>query len=107
MCGRLERQEKLMAGTHHHVSSSLVAGTQYSHTRTPLSFHHTEKQVMRAKEERDQELALLRATDREELKRAVVVKMKNVTSADEDTCSRLLEQNNFDLEVSIEKYYQS
>jgi len=57
--------------------------------------------------ERDAEQSLSKASSREELQRAVVVKMKSVTNADEQVCIALLEDFNYDLKQSIEAFFQN
>ena len=52
-------------------------------------------------------MAALKADSREELQKAVLVKMKSVTKADEDICIAMLEDNNYDLKTSIETFFQS
>lgn len=46
-------------------------------------------------------------TTREDLRRSVVTKMRNVTNADETVCVSILESNSYDLKTSIEAYFQS
>jgi len=58
------------------------------------------------KDERDSEQALFKASSRDELQRAVVVKMKSVTSADEDVCVSILEDFHYDLKQSVEAFFQ-
>jgi len=53
------------------------------------------------------ELTTLQANSRDELQKAVLVKMKSVTNADESVCIALLESNCYDLKTSIEAFFQS
>jgi hypothetical protein len=62
---------------------------------------------LKKKEEREVEQASCRAESREELQKAVLVKMQSVTNADENVCIALLEENKFDLKTSIEAFFQS
>jgi UBA-like domain len=61
---------------------------------------------MAKKKEREAELELSQASSREELQRAVVVKMKAVTNADEEVCISILEDNRYDLKQSVEAFFQ-
>jgi len=63
--------------------------------------------VLATKDERERELTTLKASSREELQNAVLVKMKSVTNADESVCIALLESNSYDLKTSIEAFFQS
>ena len=45
--------------------------------------------------------------DAEELKKAVLAKMKSVTKAQEEICVALLEDHKYDLKTSIEAFYAS
>ena len=57
--------------------------------------------------ERDSEQAICKASSREELQKAVLVKMKAVTNADDDVCIALLEDFQYDLKQSIEAFFQN
>ena len=59
------------------------------------------------KQERDSEQALCKASSRDELQKAVVVKMKAVTNAEEDVCVALLEDFQYDLKQSVEAFFQT
>jgi UBA-like domain len=61
--------------------------------------------MIRLAEERERDLTVT-ADSKEELQQAVVVKMKAVTKAKEDLCIALLEENGYDLQTSIEAYFQ-
>jgi hypothetical protein len=61
---------------------------------------------MKKKEERDMDLKVASARSRDELEKAVVVKMKSVTGADDNVCIALLEDNGYDLKTSIETFFQ-
>lgn len=66
-----------------------------------------EHSVMAKKKEQDAELELCKASSREELQQAVVVKMKAVTNADDDVCISILEDYHYDLKQSVEAFFQS
>ncbi|CAB9498412.1 expressed unknown protein [Seminavis robusta] len=66
-----------------------------------------EKAVMAKKKEQDSENQLQKASSREELQKAVVVKMKAVTNADEDVCIALLEDFQYDLKPAVEAFFAS
>ena len=72
---------------------------------TPYANYSTERQVLKRKEERDQDRILQKATSREELESATVTKMKTVTGADEDVCVAILRNNSYDLKTSIETFF--
>lgn len=61
---------------------------------------------MAKKKEREAEQGLLKASSRDELQQAVVVKMKAVTNADEDVCISILEDFHYDLKQSVEFFFQ-
>lgn len=67
----------------------------------------TEKSVLKKKEERDVHSTISSTGSRDELERAMIVKMKSVTNANEDVCISMLESNGYDLKSSIEAYFQS
>ena len=50
---------------------------------------------------------LSQADGRNELEKAVLVKMKSVTGASDEVCVSMLENNKYDLKTSIEAYFQS
>jgi hypothetical protein len=75
-----------------------------SHTTVSLS---PEREVLKKKEERDEEYALISAGSREELKESVLARVKSVTKASEDVCIALLESNSYDAKTSIEAYFSS
>jgi hypothetical protein len=66
-----------------------------------------ERAVLRTKEARDNDLTAVKADSRDELEKAIVMKMKSVTDADESVCIALLEDNNYDVKTSIEAFFQS
>jgi hypothetical protein len=66
-----------------------------------------ERSVLRTKEARDKDLTAVKADSRDELEKAIVMKMKSVTNADESVCIALLEDNNYDVKTSIEAFFQS
>jgi hypothetical protein len=66
-----------------------------------------ERAVMAKKKERDAEQQLTKASSRDELLQAVIVKMKAVTNADEDVCVALLEDFGYDLKQSVEAFFQT
>lgn len=78
-------------------------------TTCSLPFALTERQVLANTEDRRRQLLDgLRATQsQDELKRTVLVKMKNVTNADETICVSILESHSYDLKTSVEAYFQS
>jgi hypothetical protein len=67
----------------------------------------SERSVLRTKEARDNDLTAVKADSRDELEKAIVMKMKSVTNADESVCVALLEDNNYDVKTSIEAFFQS
>ena len=64
-----------------------------------------ERQVLKRKEERDQDRIVQKASSREELQSATVTKMKNLTGAEEDVCVAILKKNNYDVTASIEVFF--
>lgn len=64
----------------------------------------TEREILKKKEDRDQEYALSSSASREELRQNVLARMQSVTNASEDVCISLLESNSYDLKVSVEAY---
>lgn len=62
---------------------------------------------MKKKQERDMDLTVAAARSRDELENAVLIKMKNVTGADDSVCIAMLESNGYDLKTSIETFFQS
>lgn len=62
---------------------------------------------MEKKQEREMDMMAASARSRDELERAVLVKMKSVTGAEEDVCVAMLESNGYDLKTSIEAFFQS
>lgn len=66
-----------------------------------------ERTVLQQKEDRESEMILLKASSREELQKATLIKMKSVTKADEGTCRELLEDSKYNLEQAIAAYFQS
>jgi UBA-like domain len=70
-------------------------------------FSTAEKSVLKKKEERDVDSTISSTGSRDELERAMLVKMKSVTNASEDVCISMLESNGYDLKSSIETYFQS
>jgi hypothetical protein len=56
---------------------------------------------------RDNDLSAIESDSRDELEKAIVMKMKSVTNADENVCIALLEDNNYDVKTSIEAFFQS
>lgn len=74
---------------------------------TLIFFLLLERQILKTLEEREREFSTLKADSREELRKAVLVKMKNVTNANETVCIELLESHSYDLKTSIEAYFQS
>ena len=73
---------------------------------TPYDFS-LERAVLAKKEERDADQQLTKASSRDELLKAVIVKMKAVTNADEDVCVALLEDFGYDLKQSVEAFFQT
>jgi len=71
-----------------------------------MVFPLLERDVLKTKEERENEL-LLKATSKEDLETAVMLKMKSITNADESVCRSLLETNNYDLKTSVEAFFAS
>ena len=67
---------------------------------------YTEHSIISKKKEQDAELELTQASSREELQKAVVVKMKAVTNADDEVCISILEDYHYDLKQSVEAYFQ-
>jgi hypothetical protein len=61
---------------------------------------------LKKKEERDLELSATASDSREDLEKAILVKMKNVTKADEDVCVAMLESNGYNLKTSVEAFFQ-
>ena len=76
-----------------------------THKAQLFCFFSTERRVLKRKEEVDQEMALFKASSRDELQHNVLVKMKSVTGAEEDICISMLESNGYDLKTSIEAYF--
>lgn len=66
-----------------------------------------EKGILKTRDVRESDRAIVQADSRDELQQAVLVKMKNVTNADEDVCIALLESNGYDVTTSIEAFFQS
>jgi UBA-like domain len=66
----------------------------------------TEHEIVGSKDERAQDLSNLSSESKEELQRSVVVKMQAITKANENLCIALLEKNGYDLETSIEAFFQ-
>jgi hypothetical protein len=62
--------------------------------------------VLKKKDEVDREIEQS-GSNKEELERFLLVKMKSVTKASEDVCVSILENNSYDLKTSIEAYFQT
>ena len=62
---------------------------------------------MKRKEERDRDRSLKIATSKEELERATIAKMRNVTGAEEHVCIAMLQEHGYDVKESIEAYLES
>jgi hypothetical protein len=67
-----------------------------------------ERAVLRRKEERDIDSQLMGgATSKEELEKATIIKMKNVTGEKDDSvCIALLKDNGYNMKESIEAYLE-
>ena len=67
-----------------------------------------ERAVLRRKEERDIDSQLMGgATSKEELEKAAIIKMKNVTGEKDDSvCIALLKDNRYNMKESIEAYLE-
>ena len=56
--------------------------------------------------EQEQRRASLQSSDEpDEIKKAVLVKMKSVTNADEDVCIAILENKGYNLDTSVEAFF--
>ena len=61
---------------------------------------------MKKLEMREHDQMLMKATTREQLQAATLIKMKTVTGAKEDICIAMLESSGYDLKKSIEAFYR-
>ena len=69
---------------------------------TTILLHDSERTILKKKQVREEEWSLRHSTDKDELQKNVVSRMKSVTNASEDVCVSLLESNSYDLKTSIE-----
>ena len=80
------------------------------HVFVLVHFHYIqiERAVLRRKEERDIDIQLMGgATSKEELEKATIIKMKNVTGEKDDSvCIALLKDNGYNMKESIEAYLE-
>jgi hypothetical protein len=67
-------------------------------------FGDPEREILKKKEDRDDEWALTLSDSREELHQNMLARMKSVTNASEDVCISLLESNSYDLKVAVEAF---
>jgi hypothetical protein len=65
----------------------------------------SEREILSNKDDRYQELNF--AESREELEKAILVRMQSVTKAQPAVCIALLEENQYDLKTSVEAFFQS
>ena len=72
-----------------------------------LAHRHTERSILKKKEDRENEWSLTSSSSRDELENNVLLRMKSVTNASDDVCVSLLEANSYDLKTSVEAYLAS
>jgi hypothetical protein len=61
--------------------------------------------VLKRKDDADKDQLLMKATSREDLEQATLVKMKSVTGAKDEVCIAMLESKGYDLKTSIEAFF--
>lgn len=65
-----------------------------------------EKEVLQEHKDRMANLQTLESDNPEDLQKAILVRLKSVTNADQEVCVALLESNSYDLSTSVEAFYQ-